>query len=379
MVESRWWTRAGPGFLAVAVLGLLHVGPAGADDRAWSPAECPESTAVRTSPEPAPGDDPPAAPWYRLDTMLDDDLSVRGQRLTVGIAGAPDARALEMDAESFAAGPYGGLILTGSDDGLVSRLRLIDVAAGCALTVATERDVIRRATIDPGGAAVYEFRVDRRTRADLGVWRRPLDGSAAGLVVPALGTDLRFGRTFATELSWSIDGSRLVVQSCAEVACRTRLVDPAGGAATLVDDPDLGEVIGVADDRLVAYVACRGLPCPVVAVDLASRDRTTLADDAGLAVVVTGPTGPQVVHEVGAGRSPVVRAVDLDGRERRRFLPGEDARRLVPGAARARAGLGMTAGWIAFAPNGRELSARDSVVLRRVEDDRTVALEEVAR
>jgi hypothetical protein len=226
---------------------------------------------------------------------------------------------------------------------------------------------------------VYEFRVDRRTRADLGVWRRSLDGSPAVRLVPPLGPDPRFGRTFSTELTWNLDGTRLVVQSCGEVACRTRLIDPAGGATTLVDEPDLGEVIGVAGDRLIAYAACRGLPCPVIAVDLAGRDRTTLADEAGVAVLLTGPAGPQVVHEVGAGPSPVVRAVELHGRELRRFRPGDDAGRLVPGAARARAGLALPPGWIAFAPDGRALSARDSVVLRRVEDDRSVALEEVAR
>ena len=64
--------------------------------------------------------------------------------------------------ESFAAGPFGPIVLVGSDDGIGSRLQALDVAGGCAWAIADERDVIRRATIDPAGHV--HLRDARRSR-----------------------------------------------------------------------------------------------------------------------------------------------------------------------------------------------------------------------
>jgi hypothetical protein len=58
--------------------------------------------------------------WYRLDPMLGDGTFV-GQRLSVGTTSA-STRRLDLAAESFAAGPSGGLVLTGSDGGRRSPL-----------------------------------------------------------------------------------------------------------------------------------------------------------------------------------------------------------------------------------------------------------------
>ena len=383
MVQSRWVQRAGPGLLVILAIGLLRAGPAGADVRAWSPPDCgvDAATVAETARTASPGAaEPVAAPWYRLDAVLDDSLAVRGQKLALGLAGDADARTLDLSAESFAAGPFGGWILAGSDDGRVSELRLLDPRADCALTVATERAVIRRATLDPAGSAIYEFRVDRATRADLGVWRRPLDGSAPEQVLPALPVKAVYGPTFSTELSWTAESDRLVVQSCGELACRTRLIDPVSGTTTLVDDPHLGELVGVSADRLVAYAACRGLPCPLVAVDLGSLERQELVADSGVAVLVRAAGGARIVHEVGAGARPELRVVDLTGRELDRFAEPAGDLRLVPAPARARAGAAVPAGWIVLARNGRDLAPSGrSVVLRRLDSDRSVAIEEVAR
>ena len=65
---------------------------------------------------------------------------------------------------------------------------LPSVAALSHRLVATETDVVRRATIDARTGDLYEFRVDRATRADLGVWREPLAGGATVRVVPPLAT-----------------------------------------------------------------------------------------------------------------------------------------------------------------------------------------------
>ena len=282
MVVRRWRQRAGPALLALGVLAVLGSGQAGAQEVAWAPPEC-HAAAVRPPAARAVAETEARAgsAWYRIEPRLNQAGGQIAQRVLVpGGAGRP-ARSIDLASESFAAGPFGSHVLTGSDDGRASRLRLIDLEASCARTIATERDVIRRATLNPSGTAIFEFRVDRRTRADLGVWRRPLDGSAVRRVLAPIPADARFGRTFSTELTWALGTDRLVVQSCGALACRTRVFDPVTAATTLIDDPDLGELIGVADDRIVSYEACRGLPCPIVSVDLSSRSRTVLAEAAG--------------------------------------------------------------------------------------------------
>ena len=364
MVVRRWQQRAGPAVLAVAVLGLFGVGGAGADAVAWSPPACgarePDPQALaRPVTEDAAG-----RAWWRLEPRLDGSGRQVAQRVTLGSPSGGPARIVELDAESFAAGPFGSFVLTGSDDGRSSDLRLLDLDAGCAWSIATERSVIRRAILDPSGSAVYEFRVDRRTRADLGVWRRPLDGSAARRVLPPVASDARFGRTFSTELSWSVEGDRLVVQSCGAFACRTRVFDPRAATTIQVDEPDLGELVGVAGHRLVTYVACRGLPCPLVAVDVSDGARTTLTEAAGLAVLVDDARGARVIHEDGAAASGHLRVVAPDGVELDRFEVAPDAR-LVPAPGRAQAAAGLPPGWVVLAGDTRPWSDRGPATLLR--------------
>jgi hypothetical protein len=377
MTELRWRQRAGPGLLALGLVGLFGAGRAGAEPSAWTPPDCaatgraaPAAVAAAT----VRWADPANAAWYRLDATLDARGWLVGQAVTIGM-GLAEPRLLALDAESFAAGPVGGLVLTGSDDGRASTLRIVDVAAGCAWTVATERDVIRHARFDPTGSAILEHRVDRRTRQDLGIWRRPIDGAAPSLAIPAIAPDPRFGPTFATELAWSLDGGLLVVQSCGASACRTRLHDPVSGAVTLVDSAGLGETVGVADEQLIAYEACRGLPCALVTVDVRTGTRTLLSPGAGPAVLVAGADGPRVVLEDVDGGG--LRIVDLAGRERGRLdTPGL---RLVAGEARARAAVAGPPGWVALAPDGRPGPDPDGgPLLRRVPDD-SIVLEEALR
>ena len=112
--------------------------PAQGPRRTWS---LPRATAsLRPSPNYA------AAPWYRLDPVLDRDGALAGQRLTIGLDGERTARTLDLAREAFAAGPFGAVVLVGSDDGTTSRVQAVDVASGCAWPIVDERDVIRRAT-----------------------------------------------------------------------------------------------------------------------------------------------------------------------------------------------------------------------------------------
>ncbi|MEO8570440.1 MAG: hypothetical protein ABI553_01955 [Chloroflexota bacterium] len=388
MVESRWLRWIGPGLAALGAVGLVAATTLGAGTRPWTPDACagPGADLLATVSAPAPDALPGlrGEPWYRLDPLLDGDGALRGQRLTLGLGGDHSARILDLSNESFAAGPFGRLVVAGSDDGAASRLRAIDIGRGCAWSIATEGAVIRRATIDPTGRFAYEMRVDRATRADLGVWRRPLNASGsapAQRVLEPIAADDRFGRTFSTEFTWDVTGDRLAVQSCGEAACRTRVITPDGREVGSLEMPDLGLLVGLDGDRAVTYASCRGLPCPIVSTDLWTGDRTVLAPAAGLAILVTTPGGVRLVHETGVGPGRGLRAVALDASASDDLGPLPDGLRLEPGPARADAATRLPAGWVILAPDGRlpADTTTDRPQLRHVPDGSTVPFDEAVR
>jgi hypothetical protein len=371
MVESRWFRRAGPGIAAIGAVAIVATTTLGAPQRAWEPEPCigPARTGVAES-----------GAWYRLDPIIEAGTRT-GQRLIVGVPGAMPARVLDLDGESFAAGPFGGTVLVGTDDGHRSRLSLVDVDGGCAWAVGQSEDVVRRATLAPDGTTLFEFRVDRTTRADLGVWRRTLDSrSRAVRVLAPIRADARFGRTWLTDFAWSHDGAALAVQSCGEIACRFRMLSLVGGPVRTIANDRLGDIVGLTADRLVAHGACRGLPCPLLAVDLDDGSATTLHATAGQAVLIRDAQGrPIVVHEVGADASHL-RQVGLDGRELGPVAADPDGRRLVAGPARSDGAVEHGPAWLLFATDGR-LSIDDapSPILRRLSDGAAVPLDEVSR
>ena len=293
----------------------------------------------------------------------------------------PIVRTMELPPESFAAGPFGRVILVGADDGTVSRLRTLDVGGDCSWSIAEDRSVIRRATIDPTGQRIFEMRVDRASRADLGIWLRPMAGGApARQVLPPLAADDRFGRTFSTEFTWDLAGDRLAIQSCGEIACRTRILNATGAMTATVDAPDLGLLVGFDGERVVTYAACRGLPCPIVATDLATRARRTLASGAILR--------SSSRHRRRAARAgsppPSWPPAGLGPAGWRRFdRPRRDPRRPPARAAGARADAAtrVPRGWIVLAPDGRLPSdgRAGASQLRHVPDGTTVPLDEASR
>ncbi len=381
-MEKRWLLRLGPPLVAVGALGLVASASAGAGDRPWDPPDCgptlgPAAAGAAASRPGAP-ERLSSEAWFRLDPVLDAGGTLAGQRLEVGLHGG-GSRYLELPPESFAAGPFGRLILAGSDDGEVSTIRAIDASAACARLVARESSVVRRGVIDPAGATVYEFRVDRASRADLGVWRRPLAGGPAERVLASLPADQRFGRTYSTELSWSLEGDRLVVEQCGYASCRTRLLDPGTGHVSTVARPDLGAVIGVADGRIVAYAACHGLPCQIVSVEASTGAAALVAEAAGLARLVPTDHGPRVIHESGPDTDRHLRSTDLAGGSAVTVPASAGDLRLVPASARASAGTQLPAGWVLLAPDGRRAGGSGRPVLVRLADGLTVSLGEVTR
>jgi hypothetical protein len=273
MEAARWVRGLGSLGVLAALATLASGGPAvlRATDTSWQPPPCAGTASPVGLPTVA------TRTWYRMDPLLDRTGTLAGQRLTVGMAGKVIGKA-ELPPESFATGPVYGLLLVGDDDGSRSRLRVVDLTHDCVRAEALEPAVIRSAVIDPDGTAVWEHRVDRETREDLGVWRRTPDAAGAVQVLAGLAPDEVHGPTFTTELRPTADG-HLVAASCGATACRTRILDPATGRVQAVDDT--GPAIGFAGGRLIAYAPCAETVCPVVALDPSTGLQTTVADDAG--------------------------------------------------------------------------------------------------
>ncbi len=383
MVESRWLRWIGPGLVALGAVGLIASTTLGAGGRPWAPRACagPPGALAAAAGEPLPlrPEDLRHEAWFRLDPLLDPDGALRGQRLAVGVGDGRVAPPSELPPESFAAGPFGRIVLVGTDDGTASRLQALDVATGCAWTLATERDVIRRATVDPVDGAIYETRVDRASRADLGVWRRPLDEGAARRILDPLPRDEHFGRTFATEFTWDADDGRLAIQSCGEVACRTRIVTRNGDLAADLEAPDLGVLVGFDRDRVVTYGACRGWPCPIISTDVATGARRVLEANGGPATIVPSPDGARLVHEAGAATGRVLRSVALDGAAASDVGPIPADLGLRLGAAGAGAGTRLPPGWVLLAPGSFSADRVPVGQLRRIPDGMAVPLDEAIR
>lgn len=379
MVVLRWLQRLGPPIAALGAAALLVSASGGVTAGAAGAPPCDASSAgtlaAARAVEPATAASVAAETWFTLDPRLDGAGALAGQRLQFGRRNARP-QTLELPAESFVAGPFGGTILVGADDGSTSTIRAISGSAECTSLVAAVADVVRTATIDPRAGNVYEFRVERATRADLGVWRRPLAGGPATRVLEPLPADGRFGPTFSTTLSWSEEGEDLVIQSCAMTSCRTRFLEVASGRVRTVGAADQGELIGAVAGRLIAYAACRGLPCPILSIDAVTGDSRKLVEAAGLARLVPTDDGAAVIHEIVAGEAVALAAVDPTTGDRRPVGGAVPGLRLVPDARRSLGGIRLPRGWALLTPDGRPAAGERSILIR-VSDGATVALPEV--
>jgi hypothetical protein len=360
--------------VALGVAALLASSASGARDRAWDPPPCSRSPLSTTSTS-------GRGTWWRVDPVIVDG-TLTARRLAAGAPGERRARIVDMDPESFAAGPFAGLILAGTDDGAHSSLSVIDPAGGCAVEIDRSTDIIRRATLTPERDAVLEFRLDRDTRAELGTFRVPIGDHAATAilrVVDPIEPDERFGPTWTTEFAWSDDGGRLAIQSCGAIACRTRVLDQVSGAVAQFGDLSHGDLVGVAGGHVVLREACGGLPCPLLSIDIDSGEQVTLDDEAGLAVTTMSPDGTGlVVFEDGDGDA--LRTIDVRGRSRRDLSLDVRERRLVAPASRSDAAVDLAPGMVVLGPDGLlPLDGSIPPVVVRLADGATLDLEEVSR
>ncbi len=332
--------------LVVGAVGLTRPALLRAGDPAWDPPPCPPGVAA-----PATG-----TAWFSLDPKLDGQGSLAGQRLTLGNLAGTTAHRLDLPPESFASGPVAGRVLVGDDDGQRSRLRVLDVAAGCAVEIGRVASVVRGAILSPDGRVAWEHRVNRATRADEGIWRRPVRGGQPLRVLPGIPFDGRFGPTFTTELALTDDG-RLTVASCGERQCRIRVLEPLTGVIRQVEGT--GPLVGVSRDRLIAYDACGGFPCRIEVVDLRTGRRQTLVDAAGPAAL-GGRGSRTLVHETTSG---TVASLDLETLAVAPVVMTGPGLPVRPGSG-ATTGADVPAGSLLLAPAGRVI---DPAAARRLD------------
>ncbi len=306
MLESHWLQRLGPPSAAIAAIVVVAGSSLGASGGRPPLAACAGDVAAAVRVVGNPSADGAGSAWVASSAVLDSQGTLAGRRVEVGRFGQRTTAVVDLPAESSTSGPFGRVVLTVADDGLRSTVAGIDAAQGCAWTLGTSGDVVRSATLDASDRTLYDHRVDRRTRADLGVWATSLDRRLPPRrVLAPIDPDPRFGPTFATVLGWAFDGPRLVVQSCAESACRIRTLDTATGVVTRLADPTMGEVLVVTGDVAIGYASCLGLPCPLISTSLETGRHATLVGRAGSAVAVTTPSGPAVAYERDGGSGSV--------------------------------------------------------------------------
>ena len=249
MVEHRWLRAIGPGVIALGAVVAIGSSTQAARDRPWTPLACDGGVGARVAAAgearaatvadlgavavDAPRSDP------RRGRRTGRPAPVDGHRRTQVRRGSSDS-----PAESFAAGPFGRLLLVGADDGVASRaLHHRRRRPAAPRQSAEAADVIRRATIGPGG--------DASSRAASTGRRGPTSASGDGRSTdpgrrrapwrrsPA---DGRFGPTWSTEFTLVARGRparRPVVRRDGMPDARPR-ARRGGRPVRLIADPALG-------------------------------------------------------------------------------------------------------------------------------------------
>lgn len=353
MSEVRWQRRSGSLLVALGIAMAASAAPAmvGAQSpptEGRGPCGTPRGPALGS--------------WYRRTAQIDERGWLRGYRLDAGRPDGSRTVRVQQSPESFASTPVAGTLLHGSDDGARSVVRTTRLAGGCDRVLFSTRHVVRRGTLAPSGDAAYLHLVDRRTRADLGIWRYRLSRTEKLVrVMPGLAdpSDGPFGRTWATRLTWSASGRTLAVQSCGQEGCRTRLLTVSTGRWVLDDRPGQGGLIGLDESTRYGYAACHGLPCPIVAIGVDGRQRQ-LTPPAGTAAFL----GHEIWYEAPTRAGAVeLRVADTSGRHDHAVTHGRG--RLAWPAASGDAGVELPPGTLAFTNDGTWTDLKD-VRLRRV-------------
>ena len=330
MVESRWLRWIGPGVVALGAVGL--VGSHDTRCRAAAVGSGVSAAGRRAERSAAARDASPTTGVGGRPTEHRGSGSIRsstaagrcaasGSRSVSTATGAPGSSTCPPSRSP--PGRSARIVLVGSDDGV----RVPPRGAGRRRRLLlADRDRARRhpAGHDRPGRDVDLSRCASiaSRRADLGIWLRPIDGRRAGpprprrRSRPTVGSAGR-GRPSSPGTWRATDWP---IQSCGEVACRTRILDPDGGpTATMLDAPDLGT------PRRRRRRPGRDLRAPAGAsparsssTDLAHRSaggRSSRRQDAAVLVDDPGRDAPRPRDRRSAtGRAPRTRRRSMAGR-----------------------------------------------------------------
>lgn len=249
--------------------------------------------------------------WWDQQPTTDAHGSLTGWTVTVG---APKARSMTiaLPPGSFVAGPNLGRIVATAEDGTRSTVRVVDTAAHCSRSLTIEGSIARRAVLAPDGRTALVHLLERGTRADLGIWRVPLDGSRPSrlFAAPTRAALQSAGikRVWSTDLRLSADDARLAVQSCDPDHCLTRVFELATGAMATIHG-EHGSMVGILGRTLITRAACPGLPCDILAWDLRTgRSKVIATATSGAAVT---PDGRAVVIRRAADGAVSAAVVDV--------------------------------------------------------------------
>jgi hypothetical protein len=291
-----------------------------------------------------------------------------GWNLTASAAGA--VVRVQLPPESAVRGPVNGQIAVAADDGIGSKIQLLDPQAGCASVVYQTTDVVRSAILVPGDDSVVFHSVGRADRADRGIWRLPLHAGRAPVpVLPPLAPSDSFlapvGRVWTTTLRSSPQGRQVAVESCGADACRTRIVSLGDAGPEMLVSEAAGHVVGLDEQLVVSLDSCDGQRCELLTTNLASGQVRSLMSGATsaastvvagrqVAVAVSAELGPESVLAIDpeTGRRWVVRGAvgpatgDRElNRGRNQAAPGE--LQLLPRGGDGLAGLEVSVGSVA--------------------------------
>jgi hypothetical protein len=259
----------------------------------------PQADAAATPSCPSTADAPlesivAAPPAAGARVRIGERLGPRGQHLGRQIevtTARGDTAAVDLGSDSSVDASATNVVTYSRVVAGASEVRVLDLLEGCDMLVAQPPGIVRSALLDPTGTAVYVHAVDGSTRADLGVSRYLVDGGRPAMVLPPLPTDVRYGRTFGTTLSFASDRGTLAVQSCGMEACRTRLLDVETGRIETFSRVPHGALVGITHAHLLVYGACHWEPCSVVSFERATGTALTLADAAWDAALVPAGDG----------------------------------------------------------------------------------------
>jgi hypothetical protein len=115
---------------------------------------------------------------------------------------------------------------------------------------------------------------------------------------------------WGTGLLLDAQGTRLAVQSCADLGCLTRVFDlrHSASVALVIQGVAEGPMLGFAGGTLVTWAACPGYPCAILAWDPATSQSRTLLSAAS-AAAMTADGRRLVALDADAAGS---RAIELD-------------------------------------------------------------------